>query len=108
MSVKQENRYRRLVIDAGRAVSDRQREVEALTMIRGPRSPVIPPPPSARRRDVRLWMRHNADDYHTATDLAEAANAVFRLPDEGLDDETHWVWDEAMEAIELTTTRGEK
>ncbi len=79
--------------------TDRQREVEAACMVRGPRKPVIPPPPSARRRDVRLWMRHNAEHYETATELAEEANAVFRLPDGGLDDETHWVWDEACEAI---------
>ncbi len=58
------------------------------------------PPPSARRRDVRRWMQHNADDYESATELAEAANAVFRLPDGGLDNETHWVWDEAAEAID--------
>ena len=46
-------------------------------------------------------MRHNAEQYETATELAEAANAVFRLPDGGgLDDETHWVWDEAIEAMD--------
>mgnify|MGYP000850353031 FL=1 len=99
MSVQQENRYRKLVISQGRMATDRQREVEAACMVRGPRKPVIPPPPSARRRDVRLWMRHNAEHYETATELAEAANAVFRLPDGGLDDETHWVWDEACEAM---------
>jgi len=53
----------------------------------------------ARRRDVRLWMRHNAGSYSTATELAEAAAEVFNLPDGGLDNETHWVWDEAVEAI---------
>lgn len=41
-----------------------------------------------------------AEHYETATELAEAANAVFRLPDGGLDDESHWVWDEAAEAID--------
>lgn len=55
---------------------------------------------AARRRDVRLWMRHNAGSYSTATELAEAADEVFRLPDGGLDNETHWVWDEAAEAAE--------
>lgn len=54
---------------------------------------------AARRRDVRLWMRHNAGSYSTATELAEAAAEVFNLPDGGLDNETHWVWDEAVEAI---------
>lgn len=55
---------------------------------------------AARRRDVRLWMRHNASRYSTATELAEVAGEVFRLPDGGLDNETHWVWDEAAEAVE--------
>lgn len=100
VSVKQEHRYARMVINAGRAITDRQREIEAATMVRGPRKPTVPPPPSARRRDVRAWMRHNAEHYETATELAEAANAIFRLPDGGLDDETHWVWDEAADAID--------
>lgn len=98
MSVKQENRYRKLVIETNRAVTDRQREIEAATMERKPRKPVIPPPASARRRDVRAWMRNNAEHYETMTELAETANAIFRLPGDGLDDETHWVWDEAAEA----------
>lgn len=55
---------------------------------------------AARRRDVRLWMRHNAGSYSTATELAEAADEVFSLPDGGLDNETHWVWDEAAEAVD--------
>ena len=99
MTVKQENRYRKLVISHGRVATDRQREIEAATMERGPRKPAIHPPPSARRRDVRAWMRRNAEHYETATELAEAANTVFLLPDGGLDDATHWVWDEAAEAI---------
>lgn len=45
MSVQQENRYRKLVISQGRMATDRQREVEAACMVRGPRKPVIPPPP---------------------------------------------------------------
>lgn len=99
MSVRQEHRYRKLVIAQCRVATDRQREVEAACMVRGTRKAAIPPPPSARRRDVRAWMRHNAEHYETATALAETANAVFRLPDGGLDDETHWVWDEAYEAM---------
>lgn len=98
MSVKQENRYRKLVISQGREATDRQREVEAACMVRGTKNHVISPPPIARRRDVRAWMRHNSEHYETATELAEAANAVFRLPDYVLNDETHWIWDEAYEA----------
>jgi hypothetical protein len=70
-------------------------------MERRPRQAAIKPiSDGARRRDVRAWMRHNAKHYETATQLAEAANAVFRLPGDGLDDETHWVWDEAAEATQ--------
>lgn len=99
MSVKQENRYKKLVIEHGRSETDRQRELEAAFMPRGPRKPSVPPPPAARRRDVRAWMRQNAGDYETATHLAEAANTVFRIPGDGLDEETHWIWDEALEAM---------
>lgn len=63
---------------------------------------------AARRRDVRLWMQHNACRYSTATELAEAADDVFRLPNGGLDNETHWVWDEAVEAIDDAQRGGEE
>ena len=99
MSVKQENRWRKtLHLDSQRR-NDIRREIETASMERKPRNPAMPPiNDSARRRDVRAWMRCNADSYETATQLAEAANIVFRLPGEGLDDENHWVWDEAAEA----------
>lgn len=51
-----------------------------------------------RRRDVRAWMRRNQEHYETATALAEAAFDVFRLPDDVLEDQTHWLFDEALEA----------
>ena len=100
MSVKQENRYRKWVIETGRAVTDRQREIEAATMERKPRPVAVPPKPNANRRQVRAWMRHNAQDFDTATQLAEAANAALCLPPDAMDDETHWVWEEALSAIE--------
>lgn len=100
MSVKRENRYRKLVIDQGRIETDRQREFEAAFIERGTRNLPATPRPAARRRDVRAWMRQNSGDYETATHLAEAANVVFRLPGDGLDDGCHWVWDEAFEAID--------
>ena len=101
MSVKQENRYRKWVIETGRAVTDRKREIEAATMERKPRPAVIPPKPNANRRQVRSWMRHNAQDFDSATQLAEAANAALDLPSGAMDDETHWVWEEALSALEL-------
>lgn len=102
MAVAQENRIRKRMIEDGQRRSDVMRQIEAAHMIRAPRKPSVPPPAAARRRDVRRWMQHNAADYNTATELAEAANAIFRLPDGGLDSETHWVWDEAAEAVEAT------
>lgn len=101
MSVKQENRYRKLVINQGRASADRQREIEAAFM---PRQPRIPAPPAtatvASRAQVRAWMRREASAYDTATALAEAANIALDLPPGAMDDETHWVWEEAMQAVE--------
>jgi hypothetical protein len=45
-------------------------------------------------------MRRNAEGFETATELAEAANAALRLPPEAMDDEGHWVWEEALSALE--------
>ena len=100
MSVRQENRYRKLVIEQGRAITDIKRELEAACMVRGPRPSAMPPTPSATRKQVKSWMRLNAADYDDATHLAEAANIALDLPDGAMDDETHWVWDEALAALE--------
>lgn len=110
MGVAQENRIRKRMIEEGQRRWDVMREIEAAHMIRGPRKNPVPPPASAQRRDVRRWMQHNAADYTSATELAEAANVVFRLPDGGLDNETHWVWDEAAEAFDdmLTPTAAQE
>ena len=45
------------------------------------------------------WMRNNADGFGSATQLAEAANAALELPPGAMDDETHWVWEEALAAL---------
>ena len=44
-------------------------------------------------------MQANASDYETATELAEAAAANFKLAGDPLDDETHWIWDLALDAL---------
>jgi hypothetical protein len=100
MSVRQENRYKKLIISQGREITDRQREIEAAFMVRTPRKSIMPPTPYACRRDVRAWMRNNAEHYETATEIVEAANIIFRLPDDCLDDETHWIWDDAVDAVD--------
>lgn len=45
-------------------------------------------------------MRQNAQDFDAATQLAEAANVALDLPYDAMDDETHWVWEEALDALE--------
>lgn len=101
-SVRKENRWRRQLYAQNSAVSDRLREIEILAMERSPRSPVAPPPcvVTAARREVRRWMRLNAEDYEGATQLAEAVNAALVLPENAMDGETHWVWEEAFFAME--------
>lgn len=100
MSARQEHRYRALVISQGRVATDRQREIEAARMARGPRPAIVPLPPNQVRKQVRSWMRRNADGFETATELAEAANIALRLPPEAMDDAEHWVWEEALSALE--------
>lgn len=99
-SARKENRWRRQVQAMNDEIDRRQREAEAACMVRGPRKMAIPPPPSATRRQVRSWMRRNAVDFETATALTEAANAAFELPEGAMDDEGHWVWEEAISALE--------
>ncbi len=70
-------------------------------MHREPRQPVAAGPLiQATRRRVASWMRSNANEYDTCTELAQAAAAIF-LPESALNDECHWVWDEAVNACEL-------
>ena len=99
-SARKENRWKRNTQAANDAESDRRREVEAACMARDPRPALVPPPQNHTRRQVRSWMRRNAEGFDTATELAEAANAALRLPPEAMDDEGHWVWEEALSALE--------
>ena len=99
MSVRQENRWRRTLQENNDRVSDRQRDIEAAFMERKERKESVKPESFASRRQVRSWMRANSDEYENMTELAEAANATLRIQDEALDDEAHWIWDEAYEAM---------
>lgn len=50
---------------------------------------------------VLAWMRRNAEHHDNATSLAEEA-AHYALPEEHdvwLDDDTHWVWDLAIQVL---------
>lgn len=75
----------------------------AVELERHPRNPLPPrkAPTAPSKAAVRRWMRLNAGEYETATELAEGCNAAFDLPQEWLDDESHWVWEIAATEIEL-------
>lgn len=45
-------------------------------------------------------MRRNAHDFECATSLAEAANIALDLPPDAMDDGVHWVWEEAVAALD--------
>ena len=100
VSVKQENRWRKHLHDK---VLDAERKRHAALCIGLNRPPRAPSPQvrraTASRASVRAWMRAAAEEYDTATALAEGANAAFELPAGAMDDETHWVWEEAIKAI---------
>ena len=100
VSVKQENRWRKHLHDEALNSERKRHEALCIGLKRPPRAP-IPKVRSATasRASVRAWMRAAAEDYDTATALAEGANAALELPAGAMDDECHWVWEEAIKAI---------
>ena len=48
---------------------------------------------------VRAWMVAFVGRFETATQMAETAVDVLLLPEDWLDDETHWVWDVAADVF---------
>ena len=97
-SARKENRWRRACQQENDADGDRRRELEAAFMPRGPRQDTPAPTPRTTRRQAIAWMLANAHEYGSATALAEGANAALDLRD-ALDDEMHWIWDEALIAF---------
>lgn len=57
-------------------------------------------PRDLSRRQIRVFLDANAEDYDGPTALVEAADLAFDLPESWLDDPDHWIWDEAFEAHE--------
>ena len=95
MSVAMENRWKRRLQDENNAANNLLRNIEAAHMPRKQREEVAAPIPNPSRREVSRWMKIHAHEYEGATQLAEAANAAMDLPLDWLDDESHWIWDEA-------------
>ena len=108
MSVRQENRWRRMLAADATAINDRRREVEAAFMPHGPRPPVVRPAPAPTRRDVRRWMRASAEEYETSTQLAEGCCAAMDLPCGWLDDPTHWIWEDALDILDAALAAKEE
>jgi crotonobetainyl-CoA:carnitine CoA-transferase CaiB-like acyl-CoA transferase len=105
MGVAREQRWRQRLEAESDAITRQQREAEVADRVRrlGVVTRPVPPPPSPTRADrsaMRRWMRLHADEHEGATALAEAASAAFDLPEDWLDDPTHWVWDMAAEETE--------
>lgn len=100
VSVKQENRWRKHLHDDALNAERRRHAALCIGLNRPPRAPLerARSAPTSRA-NVRAWMRAAADDYDTATALAEGANAALELPAGAMDDESHWIWEEAIKAI---------
>ena len=100
MSVQSEQRWKR------RGQRENNEQAALAGMIAGlglPRSPRVAAATTTRnhtRAYVRQWMVANIHEVDNYTLLAEAAADKLDLPQEWLDDETHWIWDEALLAIE--------
>lgn len=100
VSVKQENRWRKHLHDEAIDAERKRHAALCMGIKRSPRAP-LPQVRSATasRARVRAWMHAAAEDYDTATALAEGANAALELPAGAMDDESHWIWEEAIKAI---------
>ena len=100
MSVQSEQRWKR------RGQRENNEQAALAGMVAGlglPRSPRVAAATTTRnhtRAYVRQWMAAHAAEYDGCTALAEGANAALRLPADCLDDETHWIWDEAFRAMD--------
>lgn len=100
MTARSENRYLRNSMAAARERNTRASEIESLSLQRHGNLGYSPTKSaSVSKQSVRIWMRANASDYETATQLAEAAVANFEFAGDPLGDETHWIWDLALDAL---------
>lgn len=98
MSAKTESKWSQILASASNARIDNARVAESLFIDRSARPAASLPASIATRKQVRNWMRRNADDNESL--LAENAVAALNLPQSWLDDSTHWLWDEALAVAE--------
>ena len=101
MSVRQENRFRAQSIARFREAGVLAGQIEAAGRERREPSQQAARSGTATRRQVRNWMRRNAEDHDGPTAVAEAASIALALPYGAMDDPDHWVWDEAFDAHQL-------
>ena len=101
MSVRQENRFKVQSVARFRQAGILAGQLESLRREQRRPNQQTAIPIAASRRQVRNWMRLNAEDYETETALAEAANIALTLPCGAMYDPDHWVWDEALNALEV-------
>lgn len=101
MSVKAENRYKLNSLAAARKQNQELATKEILLNPRPKREDCHSTQSTwADKRSVRNWMRRNASEFQTATELAEACAIEFDFcGNDPLDDETHWIWDFAFESL---------
>lgn len=101
MSVRQENRFRAQSLARFRQAGILAGQIESVHREQRQPQRQITTPGAASRRQVRNWMRLNAEDHDGPTQLAEAANIALVLPCGAMDDPDHWIWDEACNALEV-------
>jgi hypothetical protein len=100
MTAKQENRYKQNSMATLRERNQKIAEIESLSLQRHPNpSHAAKLAELTNMRSVRAWMQASSGDYETATQLAEAAAANFKFAGDPLDDETHWIWGLALDAL---------
>lgn len=102
-TVKQEHRNNVRIARDAKAINDYLGQREAMRLVRKDR-PVLAPLVSdiATRGQVAAWMLRNIADYTNETQLVEGANCALKLPIGCMDDETHWIWDVAVNIADRT------